>query len=122
MSQPAKMKEETEFHLLDNIDWKPVTSGIRAGMAWERILSWDPGTGAHSRIYRLEPGCETEEVLTHDFWEEVYILEGSLVDRRLGNKEFVEGSYACRPPGMVHGPYSSPKGCRTFEVRYYSRD
>ena len=116
------MKQESEFHLLGKLEWKQVTAGISAGKAWEKILSWDPDTGAHSRLYMLEPGCETNSVLTHDFWEEVYILEGSLVDTRLRDREFVAGSYACRPPGMVHGPYKAPGGCKTFEVRYYSRE
>jgi hypothetical protein len=26
--------------------------------------------------------------------------------------------YACRPPGMVHGPYRVPGGCTTLEIRY----
>jgi len=27
--------------------------------------------------------------------------------------------YACRPPGMPHGPWRAPEGCITFEIRYY---
>jgi hypothetical protein len=26
--------------------------------------------------------------------------------------------YACRPPGMKHGPYRTDEGCVTLEVRY----
>jgi hypothetical protein len=26
--------------------------------------------------------------------------------------------YACRPPGMLHGPYRVPKSCMTLEIRY----
>jgi hypothetical protein len=26
--------------------------------------------------------------------------------------------YACRPPGMRHGPYRVPRGCTTLEIRY----
>jgi hypothetical protein len=29
--------------------------------------------------------------------------------------------YACRPPGMVHGPYRVPRGCTTLELRYGTR-
>jgi len=29
--------------------------------------------------------------------------------------------YACRPPGMVHGPYRVPTGCLTLEMRYFKR-
>jgi hypothetical protein len=27
--------------------------------------------------------------------------------------------YACRPPGMVHGPYRVPRGCMMLEMRYH---
>jgi hypothetical protein len=72
-----------------------------------------------TRQLRFEPGTDTSDngVLTHDFWEEVYILEGDLTDLRLG-ETFTAGMYACRPPGMEHGPWSTQSGCLTFEVRY----
>jgi hypothetical protein len=61
---------------------------------------------------------ETDQELVHDFWEEVYIIKGSLYD--IQKKEtYVEGYYACRPPGMIHGPYKIPNGCMTIEFRYY---
>ena len=31
---------------------------------------------------------------------------------------FTAGMYACRPPGMRHGPYRVPDGALTFEIRY----
>ncbi|MQA03117.1 MAG: cupin [Streptosporangiales bacterium] len=85
----------------------------------ERILASDPQTGVATRMLKLEPGCDTSKngVQEHDFWEEVYILEGSMSDLRLG-QTFPAGSYACRPPGMPHGPWTSEDGCLTFEVRY----
>jgi len=39
--------------------------------------------------------------------EEVYILEGSQWD---GDQFFKKGMYACRPPGMKHGPYRTILG------------
>jgi 8-oxo-dGTP pyrophosphatase MutT (NUDIX family) len=68
---------------------------------------------------RFEPGCQTEGTMRHEFWEEVWILSGSLHDLRLG-QTFTTGMYACRPPGMPHGPWRSDDGCVTFEVRYTS--
>ena len=59
-------------------------------------------------------------VLTHDFWEEVYIIEGSFVDITL-NQKFSAGDYAIRPPGMRHGPWRTDEGVTTFESRYYSK-
>ena len=44
-------------------------------------------------------------------------LEGELID--LGKRQtFTAGMYACRPPGMVHGPYRVSRGCVTLELRY----
>ncbi len=86
----------------------------------ERILSVDPETGDHTRLLYFKAGVETTERLVHDFWEEVYIVDGYLIDKTL-NKKFDAGMYCCRPPGMLHGPYSVPEGCTTFEIRYYRK-
>jgi hypothetical protein len=60
---------------------------------------------------------ETTETISHDFWEEVFIVDGSLMDLGL-RQTFSAGMYACRPPGMLHGPYRSPSGALLFETRY----
>ncbi len=110
-------KKELEFFDHDrSIEWRQV-EGAQEGII-EKILSEDPDTGDYARILKFPPGLVTDEVLVHDFWEEVYILKGKLID--LNKKEtFVEGMYACRPPGMLHGPYEIPDGCITLELRYY---
>ncbi len=113
-------KWEREFFDVNEIDWRPVEggSGVQGSGIWEKILSQDEKTGDYTRILRFDPGIETGEVLEHDFWEEVLIIEGSLVDKTL-HREFTKVMYACRPPGMKHGPYRTPNGCMTFEVRCY---
>ncbi|MFJ7217672.1 cupin domain-containing protein [Amycolatopsis sp. NPDC098790] len=85
----------------------------------ERILSADKESGVATRILRYEPGADSTPmgVQKHDFWEEVYILEGSFTDLTL-DKTFSAGEYACRPPGMPHGPWRTDEGVLTFEVRY----
>ncbi|MBI4522848.1 MAG: cupin domain-containing protein [Deltaproteobacteria bacterium] len=115
-------KPEIEFSDMASVQWKAVEggSGVTGEGITERVLSYDAKSGDTTRLLRLAPGVDTNEVITHDFWEEVIILEGSLIDKRL-NKEFTKGMYACRPPGMIHGPYRSPNGCTTFEVRYYKK-
>ena len=52
----------------------------------ERILAAIPGTGVATRILNFAPGTDTTPngVQVHDFWEEVYILKGSMTDTRLG--------------------------------------
>lgn len=108
-------KPELEFFSVLTVPWQPVPG--EKGL-YERILAADPETGVATRMLRFEPGATSSAgVVTHDFWEEVYILFGSLHDLTL-NQTFPAGTYACRPPGMKHGPWTAPQGCITFEVRY----
>jgi hypothetical protein len=109
-------KREREFFDVAGVEWTP--TGQVAGLS-ERILSTDPETGVATRMLRFEPGTDTSPAgpQVHSFWEEVYILQGSLHDLRL-DQTFEAGMYACRPPGMSHGPWLAPDGCTTFEVRY----
>lgn len=113
-------KPEIEFRDVGEWGWVPIPGPV-PGLS-ERILAHDKAGGVASRMLRFEPGCDTTAngVLRHDFWEEVYILEGELHDLEL-DRTFTEGMYACRPPGMPHGPWRSPSGCVTFEVRYRSQ-
>ena len=115
-------KEEREFHHHDEVSWTPVAadSGAAGEGMTEKILNFDPEAGVSTRMLRFAPGVVTDEVITHDFWEEVYIIQGELHDKRI-NQTFTGGMSACRPPGMPHGPYTSPVGCTTFEVRYYRK-
>jgi len=87
-------------------------------MIQEKIVSRDPDTGDYTRILKFERGTITTETLFHDFWEEVYIISGTLYDT-VKKEGYEEGYHVCRPPGMTHGPYDIPDGCMTFEIRYY---
>jgi len=108
-------KPEYEFHEPAEQPWEPAG----APGFFQKILSEDSETGDYTRLARMEPGTDTSELgtFTHDFWEEVFIIRGSLTDLRLGGR-FEAGFYACRPPGMPHGPYRSDEGILMFEVRY----
>jgi hypothetical protein len=111
-------KKEREFFSPDGLEWTVAGSGYEGIKGvFEKVLSADE-TGSITRLLKFEPGVETRETLTHDFWEEVIILKGGLIDRAKC-QIFTEGMYACRPPGMKHGPYSAPVGCITYEIRYY---
>jgi hypothetical protein len=111
-------KEELEFHDPSDRPWEEV-DGVTG--LFERIIAGDRNSPNHSRMLRFEAGCITPETLTHEFWEEVWILEGSIHDLRL-EETFSAGMYACRPPGMPHGPWRTVEGCTTFEVRYRDCD
>jgi len=112
-------KPEIEFKDYDTQwGWRPVEGDPHGIM--EKILSEDPETGDYTRMLKFPPGLETTETLVHEFWEEVLIVEGTLTD--VAKKEtFLPGYYACRPPGMIHGPYKIPNGCVTFEIRYHKK-
>ena len=107
------MKPELEFFDVETIPWSKLGGGLS-----EKILTRDERNGNYTRMLKFDPGTITDETLKHDFWEEVFIISGSLTDLRL-DETFTEGMYACRPPGMPHGPWEAPKGCVTFEIRYY---
>lgn len=117
-------KPEREFFRPDHLPWEPVaaspTGGAGGHGVHQKVLSRDAETGDVTRLLRFDAGVETTETIAHDFWEEVWILEGELID--LGKRQmFTAGMYACRPPGMVHGPYRVTQGCTTLEIRYGKR-
>lgn len=111
------VKPEIEFTSVAETAFTPCAGAV-PGLA-ERVLASDHASGTATRILRFAPGTDTTPngIQMHDFWEEVYILEGSIYDTELG-RAFSAGQYACRPPGMKHGPWISESGCLTFEVRY----
>jgi hypothetical protein len=111
MAKPA-----IEFFDAEAIPWSPVTQ--QPGVS-ERMLSHDPATGLLTRMVRWAPGVDTSSAgaVAHDYFEEVLILSGSIHDVTLG-QTFAAGCYACRPPGMVHGPWTTAEGCVMLEARY----
>ena len=110
-------KPTHEFFATDKVSFTPCAGAV--GGLDEAILATDPDTGVATRLLSFAAGTDTTPngVQAHDFWEEVYILEGSMTDLSL-QETFTAGMYACRPPGMPHGPWRSEEGCRTVEVRY----
>ena len=114
-------KPELEFVLPTpdaGFHWQPLSFDL-TGQLSEIILSGSHESGWVSRLLRFEPGADTSPngVLTHDVWEEVFIVSGAIHDLRLG-QTFTAGMYACRPPGMEHGPWTSEGGAITFETRF----
>ncbi|MBI4188806.1 MAG: cupin domain-containing protein [Chloroflexi bacterium] len=108
-------KTQQEIHEVESIPWQPVAGypGV-----FEKVLNQDPKTGSVSRLLKYAPGTVFNEVLEHDFYEEIYVLSGTLID--VGKKLTLKaGYYGYRHPGMKHGPYRSPDGMMTFEIRTY---
>lgn len=102
-------KPGMEFHTPGGEWYQP--DGSADGI-WEQKLTRDDTDGSATVLQRYEPGVDGTRrgVITHTFREEVYLISGYLTDETLG-ETFGPGMYACRPPGMQHGPYSSSAGC-----------
>lgn len=111
-------KPEMEIQNVDHIPWQPVTGGGVSGAgSYEKILSMDPETGNFTRLLRVEAGVETAETLSHDVWEEIYIIKGKYIDKGK-NITLTTGMYGCRPPGMKHGPYKFLESSLMLEMKY----
>ncbi|KAB2329570.1 cupin [Cytobacillus depressus] len=113
-------RPQVEFIQYQSI--KPELIGGSVKGLSQRVISQDSELGDLARILEFEPGTDTSSngVQVHDYWEEIYIIDGSVIDLTL-NKEFTKGMVASRPPGMEHGPWKSLEGCTMFEVRYYKK-
>ena len=79
--------------------------------------------GTRTRLLRFDPGVYTTAPFVHDHWEEVYLLSGDLTvgndAQGKGGESYLSPTYACRPPGVYHGPFKSEKGCMLYEIHYY---
>ena len=123
------LKPPVPFHMLDNVSgWEPVPGGA-PGVEQKMLsgsLDEDAKIGVRTRLIRFQPGTVAPNVFVHDYWEEVYLISGKLVNgcdaQGAGGTEFEAPSYACRPPGTAHGPFTSTNGCTFFEIQYYVVD
>lgn len=86
----------------------------------EKLLAVDPETGAYTRIVIFQPGFRFPKALQHPFWEELFMLEGHMVDYGT-NTLYTRGYYALRPAGVVHGPFGTDIGCTLLETTWYDR-
>ncbi|MDH3232858.1 MAG: cupin domain-containing protein [Alphaproteobacteria bacterium] len=119
-------KPHLEFHALDMEDGWETPEGYPSGFKQKILASdidEDGKKGSRSRLLKVEPGTYSTEPFVHDHWEEVFLLEGDLIvgndAEGQGGEKFVAKTYACRPPGVYHGPFKSDNGCVMFEIHYY---
>lgn len=119
-------KQHLEFHALDLASGWHVPRGYPAGIE-EKILSGSldesARSGSRTRLLRFQPGVFTTKPFIHDYWEEVYLLDGDLSvgsdANGNGGTSFLPPTYACRPPQTPHGPFTSKAGCLLLEVHFY---
>lgn len=118
-------KEHLEFHQIDlQTGWSTppgyppaIEQKILAG-ALDEVAK----AGESDATSPLRSGRPHDRAFVGDYWEEVYLLSGDLTvgDETNGPAEnFSANTYACRPPGVYHGPFRSSAGCLLFEIHYY---
>ena len=124
-----RLKPHIEFEIVSDVDGWITPDGYPDGIK-QKILTSDINenkkVGSRSRLLRFDPGVFTKKPFVHDHWEEVFLVSGDLI---VGNDEygnggdsFTKATYACRPPGVYHGPFKSINGCTLFELHYYKTD
>lgn len=115
-------KEHLEFFTVDLSSGWSVPPGYPSGVE-QKILSGtldeDKRRGNRSRLLRFKPGAFTTKPFEHEYFEEVYLVSGSLT---VGGVTFKPNTYACRPPHVPHGPFRSDEGCLLFEIHYFLND
>ncbi len=119
-------KPHMEFVELDMGTGWETPAGYPSGIK-QKILASDideaKQTGSRTRLLRFEPGVFTTAPFVHDHWEEVYLVNGDLTvgndEKGEGGEPFKSPTYACRPPGVFHGPFKSERGCLLYEIHYY---
>ena len=119
-------KAHDEFYTLDmNSGWETLP-GYPPGIQQKIIsgaLDEKKSRGSRTRLLRFEPGIYTTAPFVHEYWEEVFLVSGDLTvgndDQGKGGTSYPPFTYACRPPGAVHGPFRSDQGCILLEMHYY---
>ncbi|KAJ2961562.1 hypothetical protein NQZ79_g3135 [Umbelopsis isabellina] len=118
-----EQQEGLEFQDCSEVSWDASSSDIsdstaRSARLRTKTLAIDETTGDSTFILEFLPSylSGTNQV-THEYWEQVYILEGELEDLSL-KKIFRSGDFAFRPPGMKHGPYavSEKMSCKMLVI------
>lgn len=100
--------------------WSPI-EGLQE-QAEELALAIDERTGDYTRLTRFKPGADTSAFgsTSHSYPEEIMIIEGRLYDAAV-EKWLSVGDYASRPPGELHGPFTTDTGCVVLEISYPSQ-
>jgi hypothetical protein len=116
-------KVHQEFMTLNMDEGWEVPPGYPEGIE-QKILSGSldekEKCGNRTRFLRFNPGAYTTELFVHDYWEEVLLISGDLIVGKGGDqRSYQPNTYACRPPGVDHGPFRSKGGCLLVEFHYY---
>ena len=119
-------KPHLEFHKVDMKEGWVTPPGYPSGIQ-QKILASDLDEtrkmGSRTRLLRFAPGVYTTTPFVHEYWEEVFLFSGDLTvgndELGKGGESFKPNTYACRPPGALHGPFKSETGCMLMEIHYF---
>ena len=121
------IKPHIEFEPVDLAAGWETPSGYPDGIEQKILagsLDEDARRGTRTRLLRFQPGVYTTAPFLHTYWEEVYLVEGDLTvgsdEHGEGGESFAPHTYACRPPGVPHGPFKSEGGCLLLEIHFYA--
>jgi ChrR Cupin-like domain len=100
--------------------WKPLPE--LEELVEELTLSIDTETGEYTRLTRFYPGADTTAfgAKSHAYPEEIFIVSGRLFDAAF-DLWLETGHYASRPPGELHGPFTTDIGCVVLELSFPDR-
>ena len=113
------LKEHLEFFAIDLSSGWETPLGYPEGIEQKILagaLNEKTKKGSRTRLLRFQPGAFTTKPFEHDYWEEVFLVSGTLA---VQGEAFQPYTYACRPPQTPHGPFSSDEGCLLVETHFY---
>src|SRR5687767_1124563 len=110
---------------LDDVRWQPVAG--HEDWISEIILADNldeaTGTGSRTRLAKWQPRTLLPEPVRHDYREEILVLSGDLVvgcdAQGNGGEQFAALTFASRPAGTWHGPFTTRTGCLMLELDIY---
>ena len=108
------MKQEYRGSQADP-EWRTVVEA--GGTRAEKMLNLDASHGTFTKVVKMLPGYRTLNPEVHDYWEEVYYLDGELIETKR-NIKLKHGSYECIPPQTAHGPFETKTGCELLVIAY----
>lgn len=106
-------------------DWRPVPGfeGTIDEVILADTFDAPARTGSRTRLARWRAGALLPQPVVHDFHEQVFLVAGDLVvgcdAAGRGGERFDAFTFARRPAGVLHGPFTSRTGCLMLEFQHF---
>src|SRR3954453_3800968 len=103
-------------YALPEVGWQvvPGTAGLIDELILADNIDADSRTGSRTRLTRWAAGMLLPQPVRHDYREEILIVSGDLVvgcdPDGQGGEAFTPLSFATRPAGIWHGPFTTRTG------------